>query len=73
MTIVSVGYYDQDIDGYVGEYIYYASIPLVSFQKVIAPTAYGDRKAIVINTDLPESVIKDEWRNNMKVIKELDV
>ena len=71
--IVTVLYYDEMAHGYGGnEYTYRTELPLQPFQKVLAPTQKGDKKAIVMNVNLPESVIDPAWADRVKVIKELD-
>jgi len=75
--IVTVLYYDPMSDSYCGNpYTYYCNFPVVKNQKVLAPCAKNGTvvlsKAIIWDTDLPESVIKDEWKYKVKEIKELD-
>lgn len=75
--IVEVLFYDPLINGYAGErYTYYCNIPVLPGQKVLAPVKQrGDivlKNALIMATDLPESVIKDEWRSSMKTITQLD-
>lgn len=72
--IVSVIYYDDKLKGYGGrEYTYRTELPLQVFQKVFAPTIDGVKKALVVDIDLPESVIDPAWADRVKEIKEIDV
>ena len=76
--IVSVLFFDPQINGYAGnEYVYLTDLPLVRHQKVLAPVEENEKvilkKALVYSLDLPRSAIKPEWADKVKVIKELDV
>ena len=72
--IVTVLYYDEVAKGYGGmEYTYRTKLPLIPYQKVLAPTPKGDKKAIVRQINLPETAIKKEWADRVKEIKELDL
>ena len=71
--IVTVLYYDEVAKGYGGsEYTYRTNLPLIPYQKVICPTYKGNKKAIVKQINLPESVIDSAWADRVKEIKELD-
>lgn len=71
--IVTVLYYDEVAKGYNGkEYTYHTNLSLMPFQKVLAPTPKGDKKAIVMKINLPESAIQPEFANRVKEIKEMD-
>lgn len=75
--IVEVLYYDPVINGYAGDrYTYYCDIPVRIRQKVLAPVKDGKnivlKKAIIMATDLPESVINDSWRSRVKEITLID-
>ena len=71
--LVSVIYYDPTVNGYCGNsYTYKTKLPLKMFNRVIAPTMDGDKKALVVGIDLPESVIDKAWAWKLKEIKELD-
>ena len=71
--IVTVLYYDEMAHGYGGnEYTYRTELPLQPFQKVLAPTVDGLKRALVTQINLPESAIKPEWADRVKEIKELD-
>lgn len=71
--IVSVIYYDEKLNAYGGrEYTYRTELPLIPFQKVLAPTKDGLKKALVVEVDLPESVIQKEWADRVKEIREVD-
>lgn len=71
--LVSVIYFDELADGYAGrKYTYRTNLPLRPFQKVLAPTPKGDKRALVIDVDMPESVIDPAWADRVKEIKEID-
>lgn len=71
--IVSVIYFDELAGGYAGrKYTYRTNLPLRPFQKVLAPTPKGDKRALVIDVDMPESVIDPAWADRVKEIKEID-
>lgn len=71
--IVSVLFYDPLTNSYSGNrYTYYCKIPVVKYQRVLAPTPKGLKKALIREINLPESVIEDSWRANMKTITQLD-
>ena len=71
--IVTVLYYDSLMNAYAGRaYTYRTNLPLKPFQKVLAPTPDGDKKALVVEVDLPESVIDEAFADRVKEIKELD-
>ena len=71
--LVSVIYYDPTVNGYCGRpYTYKTNLPLKEFQRVIAPTMDGDKKALVVETNLPESSVDPSWAWKLKEIKELD-
>lgn len=58
MMYVTVRYYKPQLSGYAGmAYTYRTSLPLKAGDKVIAPTKGGDNRAIVLETDVPESSI----------------
>lgn len=58
MMYVTVRYYKPQMKGYAGmAYTYRTSLPLKAGDKVIAPTKGGDNRAIVLETDVPESSI----------------
>ena len=72
--IVSVIYFDEKMNGYGGrEYTYRTELPLAPFQKVLAPTIDGLKKALVVEVDMPESVIQKEWADRVKEIREVDI
>lgn len=75
--IVEVLYHDPVINGYAGKrYTYYCNIPVEYGQHVLAPVQDGykviQKKAIIVATDLPESVIRDSWKPKVKTITQLD-
>ena len=75
--IVSVLFFDEATNGWCGkEYTYYTDIPNPEMKKVLAPVQIGKdivlKKALIVETDLPESVIEDSWRSSVKTITELD-
>lgn len=58
MMYATVRYYKPQLKGYAGmAYTYRTSLPLKAGDKVIAPTKGGDNRAIVLETDVPESSI----------------
>ena len=70
---VSIVYYDPASNSYAGrEYTYKTELPLLPYQKVIAPTAKGDKKALVTRINIPEKEINPEWADRIKEIKEYD-
>lgn len=76
--IVSVLFYDPLTNSYSGNrYTYYCKIPVVKYQKVLAPVQDGNRlsfkKALIIETDLPVSTIDDLWRHKVKTITQTDL
>ncbi len=72
-VLVSVIYYDELMNAYAGrEYTYRTNLRLKLFQKVLAPTPDGNKKALVVDIDLPESAINPEWAERVKEIKEID-
>lgn len=76
--IVSVLYYDDAARAFCGkEYTYFTDIPNPMMKRVLAPVSDGNgvvfKKALVVGTDLPESVIDDSWRHKVKTITELCV
>ena len=72
--IVTVLYYDEVAKGYGGmEYTYRTELPLIPYQKVLAPTPKGNKKAIVRQVNLPETAIHPDWADRVKEIKELDI
>lgn len=71
--LVSVIYYDEQAKGYGGkEYTYRTELPLVPYQKVICPTYKGNKKALVTQINLPESVVDPAWADKLREIKEID-
>lgn len=71
--IVTVVYLDEKSNTYGGrEYTYRTKLPLKRYMKVIAPTYDGEKKALVWETGLPESVIQPEWADAVKWISKLD-
>ena len=75
--IVEVLFYDPIINAYAGQrYTYYCSIPVVEGQNVLAPVQKGNttvlKKAKIMSTNLPESVIRDSWKMKVKTITQFD-
>lgn len=74
MEIVTVQYWKEWLHGYSGRnYTYRTTLHLQVGDRVLAPTAKGDRqKAIVTQTGLPESVIDPSWADRVLTITEMD-
>lgn len=54
--LVNVRYYKPKLNGYCGNaFTYRTALPLRVGEKVIAPTKGGDNRAIVVETDVPDS------------------
>lgn len=71
--LVEVVYFDETVNGYGGRgYTYKTELPLKPFQKVLAPTYKGDKKALVTKVNLPDSAIDPAWAYKVKEIKEID-
>lgn len=73
--ICTVKYYDDNAGAYAGrEYTYRTDLELYPLVKVIAPVGNPPemKKAIVIKTNLPESVIDPEWADRVQTITEVD-
>ena len=75
--IVSVIYYDETAKAYAGRhYTYLTGLPLKLFEKVKAPVLVNDeivlKKALVVDIDLPESVIDPAWADRVRIITERD-
>lgn len=73
MQIVKVRYEDKyHAEGGFGgrEYTYFAGIPLKEGDIVIAPTKYGESKAIVTKTDVSVSAIA-AFKDSMKTIEKM--
>ena len=71
--MVSVIYFDEKANAYCGRgYTYKTNLPLKVFQKVICPTYKGDKKAIVMEVDLPDTAVDPAWSNKLKEITKLD-
>ena len=70
---VSIVYFDPASNSYVGrEYTYRTELPLLPYQKVIAHTAKGNKKALVVRVDVPETELDKSWIDRIKEIKESD-
>ncbi len=71
MKLVSVRY-KNDSEKYVGKtYTYYCDLPVVVGDFIMAPTARGDREAMVAEIDIPESSIDKAIIPKLKVITTL--
>lgn len=67
--IVGVKYKNKCGDCFEGrEYSYFASKYIQKGDIVIAPTAYGQQKALVTNINLPESKI-EKFKDKVKMIE----
>lgn len=71
--LVSVIFYDESVQAYCGrDYTYKTELPLKVFQKVICPTYKGDKKALVTEVNLPDSVVDPSWADKLKEITQID-
>ena len=66
-------YYNELTRSYCGkEYTYKTELPLKLFQKVLVPVSGGGKKkALVVDIDLPESVVDPAWADKLKEITEI--
>lgn len=72
--VCKVQYYKHELQGYGGRaYTYYINIPAKVGTEVLAPTASGDKRAVVTEIDLPASVIDPSFADRVKTITELYV
>lgn len=72
--IVKAAYYKPEFKSYGSRgYTYRTELDLRAGDKVIAPTAYGEQKAIITETNLPESVIDPKWADSVKSITQMDI
>lgn len=71
---VSVIYHNDKIKAYSGRgYTYKTELPLVSGDKVLVPVGTSEEKrAMVLDVDLPESSINPEWADKIKEIVKCD-
>lgn len=71
--IVRVKYLNEALRGYMGaEYTYITSLELKPYDKVIAPTYDGDKKALVTQVNLPNECISPSWADRVKEIVKYD-
>ena len=73
--ICKVKYYKDDIKAYGGrDYTYKTDMDLKPYEKVLAPVGNPpeDKKALVTEIDLPDSVIDPEWEYKVKWITKYD-
>lgn len=73
---VKVLYYKPELDlagtgnGYGGrEYTYRSDLPLKPGDLVIAPTYKGEQKAMVVASNVPESMIDPAWADKLRNIE----
>jgi hypothetical protein len=70
-NIVSVRYYKEDTEQYAGRaYSYFAEIPLVAGDEVLAPTGENGalRRAVVVDDNVPENKIDERILPLLKTI-----
>lgn len=73
--ICKVKYWKGELlNGYAGrEYTYLSDLPLRVGDKVVAPTAKEPmQKAIVVATNLPDTVIDPAWKHALRYITQMD-
>lgn len=72
MKVVSVMYYNDKIRGYVGNaysYIDPTGDLKVGEKVIVAAGADNERKkAIVVDTDVPQEKIPEQWRGKLKSV-----
>lgn len=71
--IVKAAYFKPEHGAYSARgYTYRTELPLRAGDKVIAPTVNGEQKAVITETNLPESVIAPEWAASVRSIVKYD-
>lgn len=70
---VKVMYFKDWRGDYGGNaYTYATNLELKVGDKVIAPTQSGDKKALVVQVNVPESEINPQWADKIKNISVMD-
>ena len=72
--ICKICYYNPGVDAYTSlRYTYKTDLPLKVGDKVIAPTSKGEKnRALVMEVDLPETIIDAQWADRVLSITEFD-
>lgn len=72
--IVKAMYHKPKLNGYGGQaYTFLTDLPLHPGDKVLVPGGDGtEKKAIITEVDLPESVIDPSWADRVKWITQMD-
>lgn len=72
--ICKICYYNPGVDAYKSlRYTYKTDLPLKVGDKVIAPTRNGEKnRALVMEVDLPETIIDEQWADRVLSITEFD-
>lgn len=70
---VKVKFFQAPAQAYAGrEYLYRTELPLLGREKVMAPTASGDKRAMVTKVKVSGEEIDPAWAHNIREITELD-
>lgn len=72
--ICKICYFNPAANAYTSRrYTYKSDLPLKVGDPVIAPTSKGEKnRAIVMETDLPDTVIDEQWADRVLYITEYD-
>ena len=69
----NVKFFKYDINAYGGrDYLYSTRLAVNVGDKVYVPTVDGDKRAIVVAVNVPESEINPAWANRIKEITRFD-
>lgn len=55
------------------KYLYRTELPLSGHEKVMAPTASGDKRALVTDVNVSHMAIDPAWAHKIREITELDM
>ena len=73
MMLVNIRYFKTASNGYAGNaFTYRTSIDLQVGDKVMAPTKGGDKRAMVVEVNVPESRVDERIMPLLKEITEYD-
>lgn len=70
---VTVKFFKHDINAYGGrDYLYSTRLAVNVGNKVYVPTVDGDKRAIVVAVNVPETEISPAWADRIKEITRFD-
>ena len=73
MMLVNIRYFKPAQNGYAGNsFTYRTGLPLRAGDKVMAPTKGGDKRAMVVETEVPESRVDERVLPLLKEITAYD-